>query len=319
MNFAHFDRFFVLAAAGLGLVLAGGLNLALGSTGRRAWLRVPATVALGGAVVAGLAFLARPELAAKAAGVLAAVLAGTFLLGSDWLARRVAAAVAFFRRPAVRWGLVGLGGLAVVVGSGIAFDADDRAESDQTLAEFELLSARPPERRAEAGAATDRGAPVVLKEAIQPRPDAELLEPEEKILRNTRHANRVIRRADATDKSNCHGWVFTGGKFLLSPDAVALILKDNGYAEVQEPQPGDLVVYRTGGEIAHTAVVRYVAEGQSVLVEGKWGSLGVFLHPAEGSCYGTEFTFHRSPRQGHLLAGLGGSPAPAGTPPLATE
>jgi hypothetical protein len=318
MNVAHFDRLVVLVAAGLGLVLAGGLNLALG--GRRAWLRVPATVAPAAAAVAVLAALTRAELAARAGYILAAVLLGAFLLGSDRLARRAAAALAFCRRPGPRWALVALGGVAVVVGSGIAFDAADQAETNQTIAEFELLSARAPERRAGgAGAATDRGTPVVLKEPIQPRAAAELVEPEEKILRNTGHANRVIRRAEGADHTNCHGWVFTGGKFLLSPDDVELILKENGYAAVQEPQPGDLVVYRQGKAVSHTAVVRYVAEGQPVLVEGKWGSLGVFLHPAEGSCYGTEFTFHRSPRQGHLLVGLGGSPGPAGPPPMATE
>jgi hypothetical protein len=47
--------------------------------------------------------------------------------------------------------------------------------------------------------------------------------------------------------------------------------------------------------------------------------LGVFLHPVEQSCYGTEYAFHRSARAGHLLVGLGGSPAPMGMPALATE
>ena len=74
---------------------------------------------------------------------------------------------------------------------------------------------------------------------------------------------------------------------------------------------GDLVVYRQGSTISHTAVVRYVTEGQPVLVEGKWGTLGVYLHPADKSFYGTEFTFHRSGRSGHLLVGMGGSPGPS--------
>jgi hypothetical protein len=49
-----------------------------------------------------------------------------------------------------------------------------------------------------------------------------------------------------------------------------------------------------------------VAEGQPVLVESKWGNLGVFLHPADKTPYGTEFTFYRSARSGHLLVGVGG-------------
>ena len=89
------------------------------------------------------------------------------------------------------------------------------------------------------------------------------------------------------------------------------IVKENGYHETYEPQPGDLVVYRQAGKVAHTAIVRYVSEGQPVLVEGKWGTMGVFLHPADKSFYGSEYTFYRSGRTGHLLVGVGGSPGPA--------
>ncbi len=87
-----------------------------------------------------------------------------------------------------------------------------------------------------------------------------------------------------------------------------LILRENGYRQVSDPRPGDLVVYRGQGRtVAHTAVVRYVSDGQPVLVESKWGELGVFLHAADKSVYGTAYTFHRSARRGHLLAGVGGS------------
>ena len=54
----------------------------------------------------------------------------------------------------------------------------------------------------------------------------------------------------------------------------------------------------------HTAVVRYVADGQPAMVEGKWGWMGVFQHTASDSRWGQHFTFYRSPRPGHLLAGL---------------
>jgi len=54
MPFAHFDQFFTFVAAGLGLLLAGGLNLALGRSGRRVLLRVVVTLAVCGAVVSGL-------------------------------------------------------------------------------------------------------------------------------------------------------------------------------------------------------------------------------------------------------------------------
>jgi len=38
--------------------------------------------------------------------------------------------------------------------------------------------------------------------------------------------------------------------------------------------------------------------------------MGVFLHPADKCFYGTDYTFYRSVRTGHLLVGVGGSPAP---------
>ena len=75
-----------------------------------------------------------------------------------------------------------------------------------------------------------------------------------------------------------------------------------------DPRPGDLVVYRLGGAVAHTAVVRYVTGGMPVLVEGKWGWAGVFLHPVDKSAYGGSFGYYRSARAGHSLAGIESEP-----------
>jgi hypothetical protein len=210
--------------------------------------------------------------------------------------------------------LVALGGLVVVVFGAIAFERSDEATTEQQMKDFELILGRPPTQPTEQGrATTDRGTQITLKEASAPRAPGELSEPEEKTLRESPYRTHVIRRGAATDASNCHGWVFTGGKFYLGPDDVELILKENGYQEVQQPLAGDLIVYRQAGTVSHTAIVRYVTEGQPVLVEGKWGTLGVYLHPADKSFYGTEYTFHRSGRSGHLLVGLGGSPGPSET------
>src|SRR5262249_33273989 len=105
--------------------------------------------------------------------------------------------------------------------------------------------------------------------------------------------------------SNCHGWVFAAGRYWVPGNAVEAILRDNGYAEVTAPRPGDLAVYRgSDGGVSHTAGVRDVSDGMPVLVEGKWGALGVFLHPADKSPYGTDVRFYRSPRHGHTLAGI---------------
>jgi hypothetical protein len=45
-----------------------------------------------------------------------------------------------------------------------------------------------------------------------------------------------------------------------------------------------------------------------MLVEGKWGHLGRYLHRPEDYPYNTSWTYHRSRRGGHLLAGLAGTP-----------
>jgi hypothetical protein len=116
---------------------------------------------------------------------------------------------------------------------------------------------------------------------------------------------RLLRTGEPSWGSNCHGWVFTAGRYLLDGEAVDLILQDNGYRRVATPRAGDLVVYRAGGGVAHTAVVR-VAGPDLLLVESKWNELGVYLHrPADyHPRLGLACEFYRSPRHGHLLRGL---------------
>ena len=321
MSFDYFDRYFALAAAGLGILLAGGLNLTLGRGGRRVWLRLAGTLAACGSACAALGAITRPELALLAAEIQAAVLMFVVLFGSAWVARQVAVLVTVLRKPGPRWGLVAAGGLGVVLASGLAFDRADDLVTDQSLKNLEMAVGHPPSKPNEqTPAATDHGTRIVLKEPVSERDTAALAGPEEHMLDASPYHDQIIRRGGPTDHSNCHGWVFTGGKFLLSPDDVASIVNENGYHETHDPQPGDLVVYRQGGQIAHSAVVRYVSEGQPVLVEGKWGRMGVFLHPADKSFYGTDYTFYRSARAGHLLVGVGGtSPNPSAEVPTVTE
>ena len=306
-NSEHFGQFFVLAAVGAGLILAGGVNFALG---RR--VRPLVRLLLGGtacgAAVAALALLVGDTLAAQAAGLLGGSLLATVLAGSGWVHRWVATLGAPLRTPAVLWGTTAVCGLAVVVGSAIRFEFADEALVEQDAHDLEFALGRQPNQpTTRARAATDRGTAVVLKEPQAPRDPVALVSPEQKVLQSTKLADKVIRNAGPTDESNCHGWVFTGGRFLLNSDDVELVLKENGYTETNEPQAGDVAIYRQAGAVTHTALVRYVAEGQPVLVEGKWGALGVYLHPADKSPYGTEYTFYRSSRRGHLLAGLGGT------------
>ncbi len=103
--------------------------------------------------------------------------------------------------------------------------------------------------------------------------------------------------------ANCHGWVFTGGKYYLQCDDVERILEDNGYELCQSPQPGDLIVYRNpSGGISHTGLVQTVYLGGMVVIDSKWGLGGRFIHGPEQQPYGNRFGYYRSARQGHALA-----------------
>lgn len=204
---------------------------------------------------------------------------------------------------------MGLGGL-LLVGAMARFEVQQAAACDRDMAEMTAFNWKPPIQSAVGAAAvTDAGRPVPLWEPKETRPQDDVAAVEGRVLGEMDFVDRVVRVAPAGDECNCHGWVFTGGRYWLAPQDVAHILVDNGYQVVPEPRVGDLAIYTNAGTIGHTAVVRTAGGGGPVLVEGKWGWMGVFLHPPEGSCYGRQVTFYRGLRAGHLLVGLGGHPA----------
>lgn len=115
-------------------------------------------------------------------------------------------------------------------------------------------------------------------------------------------ASRAMFRDAGSPDANCHGWVFTGGRYIVHGSDVQTILNDNGYERVSEPAIGDVVVYcNTSGDVVHTAIVRGFLNDGAVVVEGKWGANGVYMHIVEEQHYGVNFTFHRSQRSSHLL------------------
>ncbi len=112
---------------------------------------------------------------------------------------------------------------------------------------------------------------------------------------------RLIQTAPADTRSDCHGWVFAGGRYHLVGGEVDKILEDNGYTEVSQPQANDVIVYRgRSGEVRHSGVVRAV-NGDLILVESKWGATGQYLHAPAAQVYSDRWTFYRSPRRGHEL------------------
>jgi hypothetical protein len=111
---------------------------------------------------------------------------------------------------------------------------------------------------------------------------------------------KTILRSEPDLKSNCHGWVFAEGKFLLMPEAVEMILADNSFLEVSLPVPGDVVVYRDNkGVIVHSGIIRAIlgnsslGEAITVLVESKWGLGSCYLHPVDCQPYSQSFAFYR--------------------------
>lgn len=112
----------------------------------------------------------------------------------------------------------------------------------------------------------------------------------------------IIQRDEVDISANCHGWVFTGGRFLLKGEGVQQILDDNGYEVVEKPTAGDIVIYRNAlGSILHTGLVQGVLKDETILVESKWGIDQRFLHLPEQQPYSSIFEFYRSNRGGHLI------------------
>jgi len=201
------------------------------------------------------------------------------------------------------------GAMLLLAGVLLALAAAWRAEQLGNAPNQALYSYGPAaggQDRQERHARTDRGAPVPLL-AVNPNEphaaaDAEL---------STGNAHRVAFgriRTGPAGGTNCHGWVYTGGRYLVMSEDVEIILRDNGYRVVAAPQAGDLTIYRDEhGQVCHSALVRGVYETGLVLLESKWGHVGRYLHRPEGYAYSSSWQYYRSPRRGHLLAGLDGS------------
>ncbi len=110
----------------------------------------------------------------------------------------------------------------------------------------------------------------------------------------------VIRRDKPSPHYNCHGWIFTGGKYVVKSEDVELILADNGYVPVDQPSVGDIVVYYDEqGRVIHTAVVRGLLDDGTPVLESKWGFGGRFLHRPDQQVYSMDFRFYRTARPAH--------------------
>lgn len=155
-------------------------------------------------------------------------------------------------------------------------------------------------------AVTDGGSIVPLGRPLVPDPDQSIPD---------RFENRVIAVGSPDPASNCHGWVFAGGRYWIPTESVDTILLDNGYHAVEIPVVGDLVVYRDErGRPLHTGTVKAIGDDDFILVESKWGQCGIFLHTPLDQAFGERVEYWRADREGHSLRvsqRTGTPPAPA--------
>jgi hypothetical protein len=297
------DRFLITAILAAGCVVTG-----LGFTlfGPRRWGGRAANVAAGVGVSGTGFWLFLPEY------LLMTVIGGTVLtavagVGVGRLTRWVGACLRPFARPRV--GGAVLASLAAAAGVLSSLRYDDEIETEGELAWAELSEWSSPRTTEADTALTDGCSPVPLHLPVNPWSAEEATRRERNSAVINEYSDKWIRRGGPTDNSNCHGWVFAGGRYNVGGQQVPTILRDNSYEPVSSPEAGDLCIYRdTNDIVSHSSVVRAVLEDGTVLVEGKWGRLGVYLHPVGDSCYGDRFTYYRSDRGGHLLQGVDADP-----------
>ena len=111
-----------------------------------------------------------------------------------------------------------------------------------------------------------------------------------------------IQRDEPDQNANCHGWVFTGGRFLMKGNDVDVILTDNHYVQVATPEPGDVVIYRDSlNRILHTALVQGILRDGTIISESKWGVDKRYLHLPSDQPYSSIYQYYRTDRSHHLI------------------
>jgi hypothetical protein len=306
-----FERFALASVVASG-VAAAGLGVLLFAP--RTWVGRAVLAAVSVAISCGLTALLSPDHLRGVSGGGAVIAFTAVVLTTPGARRVIGRCVTALVRPRV------VGAAAVLAAGGLwgfeawRYDATIAAMMNGTLEQ--AAAGLPADTTPTGTAATDCGTDIPLHITVDPRSTAEAARWEGSSPALATFAGKFIRRTPATDDCNCHGWVFTGGRHTVLGRFVDTILEENEYCPVTAPEAGDLCVYRGGdGVVAHTAVVRAVLNDGTVLVEGKWGRMGVYLHDADESCYGKQFTYHRSPRPGHLLGGVGSDTTTATSQP----
>jgi hypothetical protein len=272
---------------------------------RPAW-QVPVLIAVFLALAGAGAFAADlPEMVWQPALVLAGVWLA-FGLGRLGFLEKVARGLS---QPRVQAGILILSSGLLLAWQGYEINRQEAQELAESEARMAAVAPPPNFVSVEScSALTDAGTPIpvfLIGPGSAPQPNSTT---EENRISQRRLNHKLIQMGPATDDSNCHGWVFTGGRYWVPGNSVDRILKDNGYRVVSQPAGGDLAVFRNqGGEITHTGVVHSVGGDGVVLVESKWGRLGRYIHTCADHIYDDNSCgYYRSSRSGHVLRGIEG-------------
>jgi hypothetical protein len=309
MSESHFSSLFLSISAGLSLFLLGIIHLATQRRHLIIRLLGAATAVVPGVAVLGL--IERWDCLPAFAAIVGAALLIHSLWGSSLWTQSTVRLIHLTHQPWLRSALLAVAGPCLALAGILQFERREDQIADAVLEEMMLIHGVAGNVQVrDAVAITDRGRHIPLGEPIEVRSPETVQAAEQRYLQSTRYLHQVILRGFGDDRSNCHGWVFTAGRYLLSGQDVLKILEDNGYQEVTDPRPNDLAIYfNPDYGVIHTAIVRYVSPDQPVLVEGKWGNLGIYLHPVDACPYGTNYKFYRTRRPNHLLSLVQSPPA----------
>jgi hypothetical protein len=289
---------------------AGALGLlwllARRRSGRGGWALGAAVAAAVAAAALGGAALGLPELYWLPALALAALAGlGALLRWPGW--RPAAAGTAnLLSRPWLQGGLLVLLAPVLIVWQASQLNVPDDLSDLTAAQDARLLDLRLTDEPV-GWAVSDAGRRLPLY-TVDPEYHDQAASVQEETDYLSRHdlLMTAIRLAGPSLDTNCHGWVFSGGRAWVRGAEVDDILNDNGYAPASLPRPGDLAVFRRDdGAPEHTALVHSLGPDGKVILESKWGALGRFLHTRDRNPYShLNCTYYHSERPGHLLRGL---------------